>query len=92
MCIRDRAYCDVSTGEIYSTDISGAGRYENLLNELVKIDAREIILDEATAQELDVESIRPVVKAYFNFPGEEFYRSEAARNAISCLLYTSRCV
>lgn len=35
------AYCDVSTGEIYSTDISGAGRYENLLNELVKIDARE---------------------------------------------------
>lgn len=76
------AYCDVSTGEIYSTDISGVGRYENLLNELVKIDAREIILDESTARELDLESIRPVVKAYFNFPGEEFYRSEAARDAI----------
>lgn len=76
------AYCDVSTGEIHTTEIKGVGRRENLINELVKIDASEIILDEATAEAVDAEDMKPVTEAYFNFPGEEFYRRDAAGDAI----------
>ena len=76
------SYCDISTGEIYLTDIRGIGRRESLLNELVKIDASEVILDENTFSVVDAEDMKPVTEAYFNVPGEEFYRADAARNAI----------
>lgn len=38
------AYCDISTGEIYVTEIPGKDPLETLLNELVKIRARELSL------------------------------------------------
>lgn len=76
------SYCDISTGEIYLTDIRGIGRRENLLNELVKIDASEVILDENTFSAVDAEDMKPVTEAYFNVIGEEFYRQDAARDAI----------
>ena len=67
------AYCDISTGEICLTSISGPGSTENLINELVKINAREIVLDEFAYEAADAESIKPVLDVYFN----------------TCLLYTS---
>ncbi len=76
------AYCDVSTGEIYVTDISGMGRRENLVNELVKIDAREILLDQATGNAVDAEDMKPMTEAYFNVLGEEYYKKDAVRDAI----------
>ena len=76
------SYCDVSTGEIYATEINGVSKRETLLNELVKINAREIILNEATGETLDAEDMKPVTEAYFNFPGDGFYRKDAARDAI----------
>lgn len=76
------SYCDVSTGEIYATEINGVSKRETLLNELVKINAREIILNEATGEALDAEDMKPVTEAYFNFPGDGFYRKDAARDAI----------
>ena len=76
------AYCDVSTGEIALTSIRGTGRRENLLNELVKIDAREILLDSQTSERIDTEDMKPVINAYFNLLEEVFYRPEAVRDAI----------
>ncbi len=67
------SYCDVSTGEICLTEIKGIGIKENLVNELVKIDAREIILNENTYEEVDAEEMKPVTEAYFNILGEEYY-------------------
>ena len=37
------SYCDVSTGEIHLTEIKGIGARDNMVNELVKIGAKEII-------------------------------------------------
>ncbi|MDD3349466.1 MAG: DNA mismatch repair protein MutS [Eubacteriales bacterium] len=37
------SYCDLSTGEIGATEISGNNRYERLQNELVKLSAKEIL-------------------------------------------------
>ncbi len=76
------SYCDVSTGEIYLTTVSGAGMKENLINELVKINASELILDEATAEELQPESMNSVLNAYVNIIDESYYGTEPARDVI----------
>jgi DNA mismatch repair protein MutS len=76
------SYCDVSTGEIYLTTVSGAGMKENLINELVKINASELILDEATAEELQPESMNSVLNAYVNILDESYYGTEPARDVI----------
>lgn len=40
------SYCDVSTGEFYTMDISGANASNELFNELVRISPRELIVHE----------------------------------------------
>lgn len=76
------SYCDVSTGEINVTSISGSSRLEDLVNELVKIEAREIILDGNTAEAIDTDKIKPVTEAYFNLLGDEYYKADAVQNSI----------
>ena len=77
------SYCDVSTGEIYLTSISGgAGMKENFVNELVRINASELILDENSAEAIDVESIRPVTGAYINTLDGSYYGTDASRDVI----------
>ncbi len=76
------AYCDVSTGEINLTSVSGREAGESLLNELVKIGAREVITDRETADVINIEDIMPVCEAYFNIAEDKFYRREAAEDAI----------
>lgn len=76
------SYCDVSTGEIYLTSISGAGIKENFVNELVRINASELILDETSAEAIDVESIRPVTGAYINTLDGSYYGTDASRDVI----------
>ncbi len=76
------SYCDVSTGEIRLTDIKGLGMAENLINELVKINAREIVLDEATGQMLDMDNVKNITGAYFNILEASYYEPYAVRSAI----------
>lgn len=76
------AYCDVSTGEIHLTSISGPRQREDLINELVKISAREVIVDENTKEGLDVDEIQIITDAYFNVAEDHLYRPEAVRDAI----------
>jgi len=76
------SYCDVSTGEICLTSISEVGREENLINELVKINASEVILNESTENIIDTEKIKPVTEAYFNLLDDEYYKVDAVRSAI----------
>ena len=76
------AYCDISTGESSMTCIEGDGRFETVVNEMVKIGAREILLDQTTADRMDIESIKPILNAYFNVLDDEFYRRDAADDVI----------
>lgn len=76
------SYCDVSTGEICVTFFSGASARQTLINELVKIGARELILDENTAQELDAEDLRTSLDSYINPIEGKFYRREAYQDTI----------
>lgn len=76
------AYCDVSTGEINLTSFSGTSQRDNLINETVKINAKEILLNQQTEEKLDSETLRPVTGAYFNMLGDEYYRLDALRETI----------
>ena len=76
------AYCDISTGETALTELSGQGSRESLLNELVRIRAREILMDQETFDRLDGEEIEQITGACVNRTGEAFYRADAAADRI----------
>lgn len=76
------SYCDVSTGEICLTCLEGTTRRDSMVNELVKINAREVIMDVNTSEAVDLEYIRPVCEACFNIIDDRFYREDALRDAI----------
>ncbi|MCC2865286.1 DNA mismatch repair protein MutS [Hominibacterium faecale] len=74
------AYCDVSTGEIYGTELPRDNAFETLLNELVKIRAREILINEDHL--LDLDEMKLVTEAYFNPLGNDYYNDRAVSDAV----------
>ncbi|MBO4991526.1 MAG: DNA mismatch repair protein MutS [Firmicutes bacterium] len=76
------AYCDISTGELYATVIEGQDIQERLLNELVRIKAKEIILN-PQAQEYDIcQQIRVHLDTYTSFLAESVYDAAAAETSV----------
>ena len=76
------SYCDVSTGEICLTSFSGPSARQTLINELVKISASELILDEYTSEALDIEELRTSIDSYIDLIDGKYYRQEALRDTI----------
>ena len=76
------SYCDISTGEIRMTQLSGERAREALVNELVRIRAREILMDEETGRILDREDLAAASGACVSLLDETFYRAEASREQI----------
>ena len=76
------AYCDISTGEICATRLTGPSSRENMINELVKINSSEVILSEATDSVVDSEDFRPITEGYYNILGDEYYKPDAIRECI----------
>ena len=76
------AYCDISTGELYLTEYQGLDIYPTLLNELVKIKAKEIILNEDFPLRYSVEEVKQTTEAYLNILSESYYSEKACVEAI----------
>ncbi|MFV0516790.1 MAG: DNA mismatch repair protein MutS [Aminipila sp.] len=76
------AYCDISTGELYATSIKGSGSLEILLNELVKIKAKEVIINENAENFISLEDMKKVTDAYFNPLAEGFHNINMVNNVI----------
>ena len=76
------AYCDISTGELYLTEYHGADIYQTLLNELVKIKAKEVILHEAFPLHYPVEEVKQITEAYINILSETYYSEKSCTEAI----------
>ncbi|MBQ6495580.1 MAG: DNA mismatch repair protein MutS [Firmicutes bacterium] len=83
------AYCDISTGEARMTCVEGPDRIETIVNEIVKINASEIVLDQNMADLLDVEGLKPIVDAYFNVLDDTFYRLESSEETIKKQFHVS---
>ncbi|MCI6011820.1 MAG: DNA mismatch repair protein MutS [Firmicutes bacterium] len=82
------AYCDVSTGELNVTEYHGKELYETLLNELVKIKAREIIVCQSFCDRYDLEELRQITEAYIDVRSSEYYSVRACEEAIKAQFQT----
>ena len=76
------AYCDVSTGEVNVTESSGDDIYETLINELVKIKAREIIVTQSFSEKYSTEEIALITEAYINIVSDDFLSCKACLEAV----------
>ena len=76
------AYCDVSTGEISTTELRGQRYIERLINELVKIRAKEIIANETVALDGLSDDIRDASGAYFSILNSRYYSETAAADSV----------
>ena len=76
------SYCDISTGELKVTEYRDENLYETLLNELVKIKAKEIILTEEFASLYPVDEIHLITEAYINTVSNEFFSEKACLEAV----------
>ena len=77
------AYCDISTGELYLTEYKGSDLYSAILNELVKIKAREIICSEEFASTYSMDEIKHITEAYINVLSDEFFSQKGTEDAIT---------
>ncbi|WP_312091200.1 DNA mismatch repair protein MutS [Aminipila sp.] len=76
------SYCDISTGELYTTSIQGTNAEGALLNELVKIKAREVIINESAENLISVEEMKKVTDAYFNSLNGSYHNIVTVKEAI----------
>ena len=76
------AYCDISTGELKVTEYRDSDLYETLLNELVKINAKEIILSQDFARSYPVDEIHQITEAYINTVSNEYFSRKGCLEAV----------
>lgn len=75
-------YCDVSTGELKLTEFSQAGYETDLINEIVRIDAKEIIMNPGAAGVLDTEALKRDTGVYINEFDDAYFSQEACKKTI----------
>ena len=77
------AYCDISTGEFYVTEKTGGDNlYEDVINELVKINAREVLINEKFALSHDIKEIENLTDSFVHEISPAYYSGETAKTAI----------
>ncbi len=76
------AYCDISTGELYLTEYKGSDLYDVILNELVKINASEIILSQTFSEEYPTDEIKKITGAYINILGDAYFSEKSCEEII----------
>ena len=77
------SYCDISTGELYTTEeYTKLNLIEDVLNELVKIDPKEIIINETYEEYMDPADLKAVTGAYISTMPDSYYSLKAAENSI----------
>lgn len=77
------AYCDISTGELYITEkTGGANMFEDMINELVKINVREILINQEAAQNYGEGEIRDLTDSFIHVMPDSYYSKKSAETAI----------
>ncbi|MEA4988857.1 MAG: DNA mismatch repair protein MutS [Anaerovorax sp.] len=76
------AFCDISTGEISTTEFHGNSSKELLLNELVKLKVKEILVNEEILFEEFDQEIKQVTDAYITTLNNSYYSKNTAESRI----------
>ena len=82
------AYCDISTGELNVTEYRGEDLYATLLNELVKIKAKEIIVSQTLAEQYDADEMKQITEACLDVRSDAFFSVRACEEAIKSQFQT----
>lgn len=78
------AYCDISTGELRATEERlSSSSYQAMVDELCLIGAKEIILNQAYADQYEVEDLRKLTSAYIDTLPEENFSVDTALRFLS---------
>lgn len=78
------AYCDISTGELCVTEQEqDINIYETILNEMVKIDAREIIICPHFEDKYGIKDIENITASFVQVLGDSYFSDETAENVIN---------
>ncbi len=77
------AYCDISTGELAATYINDGNMSESLSNELTRINAKEILINEKAEEFISVDALKKLTNAYFSVANEQYYNENTANNMIN---------
>jgi DNA mismatch repair protein MutS len=73
------SYCDISTGEMYASQLAGSMAEDSLINELVKTNAREVIINTESEAVCDALKTSDV---FLNVLNENYYSFETAQKTI----------
>lgn len=77
------SYCDISTGELYTTQNTGTlNPVTDILNELAKINAREIIINQSASLYISEEELKTATGAFVFVMNDSYYTPKSARDAI----------
>ena len=76
-------FCDISTGEVYVTEIQGAANHQELFSEFGRFVPREVLLGGTCAQDTTLqEFIQKRLEGIFSILPEEDFDMEAASQAV----------
>ncbi len=76
------SYCDISTGEIAVTQINPDSARTDVINELVRIKAKEILINDEGSAFVELGEIENSLDAFINQYSEESYPKKSAEKAI----------
>ncbi|WP_027398585.1 DNA mismatch repair protein MutS [Anaerovorax odorimutans] len=76
------AFCDVSTGELNTTELTGKQFTDKLLNEIVKIKAKEVISNENITLDGILDDMKIASDAYFNILNDKYFSQTNAETTI----------
>ncbi|MDD5921653.1 MAG: DNA mismatch repair protein MutS [Eubacteriales bacterium] len=77
------AYCDISTGELRTTEkTDGSELREDLLNELVRIHAKEILIPKSFAEQVGEDTFSDFTGAFIHTMNDADYSERAAKESI----------
>ncbi len=75
------AYCDISTGELCASSFGWPGAGDTVINEIVRINAREVILNESSEAYFDSARIKNA-GAYLAVLNRGYYSKDAVSGAV----------
>lgn len=77
------SYCDISTGELYTTEFAGGKMvFDDCINELVKINAKEILINQRFCDYSDEEQISLLTGSFVRTMSDSYFSQKSAETSI----------
>ena len=77
------SYCDISTGELYTTEFGGGKmNFDDVINELVKINAKEILINQRFCDMSDEDQISLLTGSFVRTMSDSYFSQKSAESSI----------